>query len=27
VLPVIATTEMKAVLPGGQPRHGGGSHE
>ncbi len=27
VLPVIATSEMKAVLPGAQPRHGGGSHE
>ena len=27
VLPVIATTEMKAVLPGAQPRHEGGSHE
>jgi hypothetical protein len=27
VLPVIATTEMKAVLPGAQPRHAGGSHE
>jgi Ni/Fe-hydrogenase subunit HybB-like protein len=26
VLPVIATTEMKAVLPGAQPRHGGGMH-
>ena len=26
VLPVIATTEMKAVLPGAQPRHEGGSH-
>jgi hypothetical protein len=26
VLPVIATTEMKAVLPGAQPRHGGGTH-
>jgi Ni/Fe-hydrogenase subunit HybB-like protein len=24
VLPVIATTEMKAALPGAQPRHGGG---
>jgi molybdopterin-containing oxidoreductase family membrane subunit len=24
VLPVIATTEMKIVLPGSQPRHGGG---
>ena len=24
VLPVIATTEMKMVLPGSQPRHGGG---
>jgi molybdopterin-containing oxidoreductase family membrane subunit len=27
VLPVIATTEMKAVLPGSQPRHAGGAHE
>lgn len=27
VLPVIATTEMKTVLPGAQPRHVGGSHE
>jgi molybdopterin-containing oxidoreductase family membrane subunit len=27
VLPVIATTEMKAVIPGAQPRHAGGSHE
>jgi len=27
VLPVIATTEMKMVLPGSQPRHGGGAHE
>lgn len=27
VLPVIATTEMKMVLPGAQPGHGGGSHE
>ena len=27
VLPVIATTEMKAVLPGAQPRQAGGSHE
>jgi Ni/Fe-hydrogenase subunit HybB-like protein len=27
VLPVIATTEMKAVLPGAQPRHSGGAHE
>jgi Ni/Fe-hydrogenase subunit HybB-like protein len=26
VLPVIATTEMKIVLPGSQPRHEGGSH-
>ena len=26
VLPVIATTEMKAFLPGSQPKHGGG-HE
>jgi Ni/Fe-hydrogenase subunit HybB-like protein len=26
VLPVIATTEMKAVLPGAQPEHGGGVH-
>jgi len=24
VLPVIATTEMKAILPGAQPRHHGG---
>ena len=27
VLPVIASTEMKSVLPGMQPRHAGGSHE
>jgi Ni/Fe-hydrogenase subunit HybB-like protein len=27
ILPVIATTEMKMVLPGSQPRHEGGSHE
>jgi Ni/Fe-hydrogenase subunit HybB-like protein len=27
VLPVIATTEMKMVLPGAQPRHTGGAHE
>jgi len=27
VLPVIATTEMKTVLPGARPRHGGGNHE
>jgi Ni/Fe-hydrogenase subunit HybB-like protein len=27
VLPVIATTEMKMVLPGSQPGHGGGAHE
>ena len=27
VLPVIATTEMKMVLPGSQPHHQGGSHE
>jgi Ni/Fe-hydrogenase subunit HybB-like protein len=27
VLPVVATTEMKMILPGAQPRHGGGSHE
>jgi Ni/Fe-hydrogenase subunit HybB-like protein len=27
VLPVIATTEMKMVLPGSQPKHGGGAHE
>jgi len=27
VLPVIATSEMKVVLPGGQPRRDGGSHE
>jgi len=26
VLPVIATTEMKAVIPGAQPGHGGGAH-
>jgi molybdopterin-containing oxidoreductase family membrane subunit len=26
ILPVIATTEMKSVLPGAQPRHGG-AHE
>jgi Ni/Fe-hydrogenase subunit HybB-like protein len=27
VLPVIATTEVKAILPGGQPTHQGGGHE
>lgn len=27
VLPVVATTEMKMVLPGSQPRREGGSHE
>jgi len=27
VLPVIATTEMKMVLPGSQPHHQGGDHE
>ncbi len=27
VLPVIATTEMKTLLPGARPRHGGGAHE
>jgi molybdopterin-containing oxidoreductase family membrane subunit len=27
VLPVIATTEMKMIIPGSQPRHGGGAHE
>jgi molybdopterin-containing oxidoreductase family membrane subunit len=27
VLPVIATTETKAALPGAQPRHSGGSYE
>lgn len=27
VLPVIATTEMKMVIPGAQPRHAGGSDE
>ena len=27
VLPVIATTETKAALPGAQPRHAGGSYE
>ena len=27
LLPVIATTEMKSVLPGMQPGHAGGSHE
>jgi Ni/Fe-hydrogenase subunit HybB-like protein len=27
VLPVIATTEMKAVLPGSQPHRGGDAHE
>ncbi len=27
ILPVIATTEMKAILPGAQPAHGGGGHE
>ena len=27
VLPVIATTEMKAILPGAQPAHHGGAHE
>jgi Ni/Fe-hydrogenase subunit HybB-like protein len=26
-LPVIATTEVKAVLPGAQPSHGGGHHD
>jgi Ni/Fe-hydrogenase subunit HybB-like protein len=26
VLPVIATTEMKMILPGSQPHHNGGSH-
>jgi molybdopterin-containing oxidoreductase family membrane subunit len=26
-LPVIATTEMKMILPGAQPRHSGGSNE
>jgi molybdopterin-containing oxidoreductase family membrane subunit len=26
VLPVIATTEMKVILPGAQPTHGGGEH-
>jgi Ni/Fe-hydrogenase subunit HybB-like protein len=27
VLPVIATSEMKVILPGAQPAHGGGQHE
>jgi molybdopterin-containing oxidoreductase family membrane subunit len=27
VLPVIATSEMKVILPGAQPAHGGGRHE
>ena len=27
VLPVIATTEVKAILPGSQPAHGGGDHD
>jgi len=27
VLPVIATTEVKVILPGAQPAHGGGHHE
>ena len=27
VLPVIATTEVKAILPGAQPKHGGHGHE
>jgi Ni/Fe-hydrogenase subunit HybB-like protein len=27
VLPVIATTEVKAILPDAQPRHGGHAHE
>jgi Ni/Fe-hydrogenase subunit HybB-like protein len=27
VLPVVATTEMKMILPGAQPRHKGGSYE
>ncbi len=27
VLPVIATTEVKAILPGAQPEHQGGGHE
>ena len=27
VLPVIATTEVKAILPGAQPRRLGGDHE
>ncbi|MBN1612106.1 MAG: polysulfide reductase NrfD [Polyangiaceae bacterium] len=27
VLPVIATTEVKAILPGAQPQHGGHAHE
>jgi hypothetical protein len=27
VLPVIATTEVKQILPGAQPSHGGGGHE
>ncbi len=26
VLPVIATTEMKAIIPGAQPKHAGGVH-
>ncbi len=27
VLPVVATTEMKTILPGAQPDHKGESHE
>ena len=27
VLPVIATTEVKAILKGAQPKRGGGHHE
>jgi molybdopterin-containing oxidoreductase family membrane subunit len=27
VLPVIATTEMKMILPGSQPHQEGGKHE
>jgi len=27
ILPVIATSEMKVILPGAQPAHGGGRHE
>jgi hypothetical protein len=27
VLPVVATTEVKAALPGAQPAHAGGGHE